>query len=213
MTDMSYTKCPHCGTAPRQTVEGPCQCPNCGLNYSLRLIRREFTLALLQGFVAGASVIFTEDADRYPHFIVPKGASGRVVRVASDCIYIRMDGVIEGLADSEWEGVFQYELDTAEDDAEQGSLPPFAVVDVVRASKDARVRVVRDEGLYDNTYIDNDEDWRIVERDGMWGYVAERWEGDRWEEVTSCDGYIGRVPDLDLDTAFNLAQGLEGSAS
>ncbi|MFI5298207.1 MAG: hypothetical protein ACHREM_08930 [Polyangiales bacterium] len=70
----------------------------------------------------GTRVIFSENAERYPHFTVPKGTTGTVVSSDRWGVSVHVDGRVPGLTGhSEWKGDFQW------DDASWGDdpQPPF----------------------------------------------------------------------------------------
>lgn len=71
---------------------------------------------MLKDLDVGDRVIFKEEVHRYPHFIVPKGASGLVVSIEyavkyglparEDMVNIKIDQEIQGM--DEWDNIFQY---------------------------------------------------------------------------------------------------------
>jgi len=81
-------------------------------------------------FPVGTRVVFTEDAERYPNFVVPAGTTGLVI--ANDDEYglvVRTDQFIAGLTDNAaWGGPevrgFQYTLDDAFPPGEADLWPP-----------------------------------------------------------------------------------------
>lgn len=91
--------------------------------------------------------------------------------------------------------------------------------DVVREAFGARVRIVPDEGMFDDSFIDTWTDmaaderasaradlWRQIERDGVWGFVAEREFAGRWIHVTSCWAFVGAPSESELDDALAEAR-------
>jgi len=73
-----------------------------------------------------------------------------------------------------------------------------------------RFRVLPDQEMYDDSYIDTWEDmtkeertqaklelWQKIERDGVWGIVVEKYfkcdacGRQGWEQVDSCWGFVG----------------------
>jgi hypothetical protein len=83
------------------------------------MTRKEELAALAAKFAAfpkGARVVFHEDADRYPHCVVPKGTTGTVSDSCPDGVLVKVDGDVPGLTDSaEWEGEFQWFVVHVED--------------------------------------------------------------------------------------------------
>lgn len=91
---------------------------------------------------------------------------------------------------------------------------------VLLVSTEARVRVEPDETMFDDSYIDTwgldddeaqaerDELWRTIEREGVWGFIAE-WRpfpGAAWRHVESCWGFVGDPPAEELQAALEAAQ-------
>jgi hypothetical protein len=60
-----------------------------------------------------------------------------------------------------------------------------------------RVRIVLDDNFDLRDY--NPEDSELARRKGVWGCVAEFWDGLNWQHADSCWGYIGEVPQYALD--------------
>lgn len=84
--------------------------------------------------------------------------------------------------------VAEYNDDDAPDDYSRGPV---------------RLRIVPDD-YYDDSYLDTWTDiresererirkelWRRIESDGAWGVIGEYWNGDEWESVDSCSGFVG----------------------
>jgi hypothetical protein len=82
---------------------------------------------------AGTRVVFVDDVERYPHFIIRAGTTGIVIEAQPDAGYsetmylVKVDEEVPGLSDDEeWQGEFCY---IREDyDCDRGVLP-FASVD------------------------------------------------------------------------------------
>jgi hypothetical protein len=81
--------------------------------------------AKFAAFPVGTRVVFTEDSDRFPDFVVPRGTTGVVSDSCPDGVLVKVDGDVPGLTDSsEWRGEFQWLVPHVEDMGEPEA--PFA---------------------------------------------------------------------------------------
>lgn len=87
---------------------------------------RQSALRLEDRFHVGQRVVFTRDAEHYPHIFVPAGTYGTVEGVGQDSVDVYPDGYPRehhGVPD-EWNGCFVYSVDVDEHET-----PPFEPIE------------------------------------------------------------------------------------
>lgn len=80
-----------------------------GIGLSLRdreFLTNALNFRLKSPFKVGQQVKLSQEVERYPHFLIPVGATGKVKTLRHDLVEVKMDEPVDGM--QEWDGCLQW---------------------------------------------------------------------------------------------------------